>query len=308
MKFFSLRIFPVLTLGVVAINVIVFVYTAGLWPMKTAFTAFTAYSIFGKEFSVTAAVTSMFMHYNFGHIFGNMLILVICGWAVEDDLGPFTFLGFYLFTGFMAAVAHAAFGVGEEAVPMAGASGAVAGVMGGYYVLIPQARMQSFRKHGCASIGLSLFVGFLVLLLLARDIKAVLNPTAGGGVAHWAHVGGASSGALLGLLLRPRLRTHKEMGTIVAVRKRRTTAEEEEARDPSVDDEQGVWVNWVAVNGALAQGQWPPRVQELAHAEDRDHLVPLLQRMLGHMLRQDNQDKVKEIQGVLKLLGVRLRG
>ena len=151
-------------------------------------------------------VTSMFLHGGFMHLLGNMWFLWIFGDNVEDELGHAKFLLFYLACGVLATLAHFAADP-SSAVPLVGASGAIAGVMGAYLMRFPHSRVV---------VLLPLFVFWttfqlpaFVMLLYWFAIQ-VLNGTAsssGGGVAWWAHAGGFAIGAVLALYLtrgRPR--------------------------------------------------------------------------------------------------------
>ena len=313
MNRFALRVFPTLTVGFIVINAVI--YSLLCLPQLHEITSWTSMVAFGYlkgEESFTSAMTAMFMHADINHIIGNMIFLLIFGWAVEDDLGPFVFLSFYLFTGLMASVAHSLFGVppSEEFSFSVGASGAVMGVVGGYLVLIPGARIQSFKQNGCVSVFISLIVGLMAAKAIYNDINAVLHPREGAAVAHWAHIGGFTSGAFLGVLLRPRLRTHREVATIRVMPKRKTNtlpdaAEEGETPPP---EEETVWVNWNAVARVVAEGAFPPRVAALAQTQDRESLVTLLQQMQAHLLRQEKPAEAQRVGGLLRLLGVRLPG
>ena len=147
-----------------------------------------------------AVLYSMFLHGGWLHIGGNMLFLWIFGNNIEDRMGPVPYLLFYLVSGLVAAAAHIAVQP-NSTVPVIGASGAIAGVMGAYLVLFPNVRIRT------------LLIFFLVLI---RDIPAkwllafwfVLQffTSPSEGVAWVAHVGGFAFGALIAFLLRERLR------------------------------------------------------------------------------------------------------
>ena len=146
-----------------------------------------------------ALIYSMFLHGSLLHIGGNMLFLWIFGNNIEDRMGPPAYLAFYLVAGLVASAAHILVQP-NSTIPVIGASGAVAGVMGAYLVLFPNVRIRTL---------------FLFLLILIRDIQAkwllgfwfvlqfFTNPSAG--VAWVAHVGGFAFGALVALFLRGRL-------------------------------------------------------------------------------------------------------
>jgi membrane associated rhomboid family serine protease len=148
-----------------------------------------------------ALLYSMFLHGGLLHLGGNMLFLWIFGNNIEDRMGVVPYLGFYLLAGLVASAAHVLVQP-DSTVPVVGASGAIAGVMGAYLVLFPNVKIRSLI--------------ILVILVLFRDIPAkwllgfwfvtqfFTNPSEG--VAWVAHVGGFLFGALVALLLRERLR------------------------------------------------------------------------------------------------------
>ena len=151
-----------------------------------------------------AVIYSMFLHGSWLHIGGNMLFLWVFGNNIEDRMGWLPYLLFYLVAGVVATLAHVAVQP-SSTVPLIGASGAVAGVMGAYLVLFPNVRIRSL---------------LIFILVLIRDIPAkwllgfwfvlqfFTNPAEG--VAWVAHVGGFVFGAAVALLLRERLRPVRE--------------------------------------------------------------------------------------------------
>lgn len=161
-------------------------------------------------------VTSMFLHAGFLHLGGNMLYLFIFGPAVEQALGHVRFLGFYLASGVAAALAMVAF-TPHSHVPMIGASGAIAGVLGAYFVLYPRARILAlfpvfvfFYSLEIPAI-LYLLAWFVIQLYLGLAAGSEASAAAGG-VAWWAHVGGFLAGMVIGpMLMRrpPRRRSHR---------------------------------------------------------------------------------------------------
>ncbi len=153
--------------------------------------------------------TSMFMHASFLHIAGNMVFLWIFGNNVEDSMGPLRFIAFYLVSGICALAVQVAISP-NATVPTIGASGAIAGVLGGYIVLYPRARILTF-------VIIIFFVTVielpaLVMLILWFAAQAAFaaadltHPTGGaGGVAYFAHIGGFIFGvAAIRLLARRR--------------------------------------------------------------------------------------------------------
>lgn len=144
-------------------------------------------------------LTSMFLHGGWGHLLGNALFLWVFGDNVEDLMGPKRFLAFYLVCGLAAGALHVALQPGSP-IPTVGASGAISGVMGGYLILFPKARVRMFFPpifffHFPA--WLVLLWWFALQLLAGLPQLAVLNADPSGGVAVWAHVGGFVAGVLL---------------------------------------------------------------------------------------------------------------
>jgi membrane associated rhomboid family serine protease len=161
------------------------------------------------------AFTSMFMHASWLHILGNMLFLWIFGNNVEDALGRVRFFFWYLACG-LAATATQTFvtlhyaGPAAASVPNLGASGAIAGVLGAYLLLLPTARVLTLVGFFVIPIPAYLFLGFWFLLQLWEGGFAVTHPESGGGTAFFAHVGGFLFGAATVYLVakRPQLRRY----------------------------------------------------------------------------------------------------
>jgi membrane associated rhomboid family serine protease len=145
-----------------------------------------------------APITSMFLHGTWFHLIGNMWFLHIFGNNVEDVMGRGRFVAFYLLCGLAAAAAQMAAGP-SSAVPMVGASGAIGGVMGGYVLLYPWARIRTFVFLFFVEIPAIFMLGYWFLLQLAGSAAANSDV---GGVAVWAHVGGFVAGLALVLLFR----------------------------------------------------------------------------------------------------------
>jgi len=144
-------------------------------------------------------VTSMFVHAGLGHAAGNMLYLWIFGDNVEDRLGRFRFVLFYLVTGLIAALAEVGLNP-ESTVPMVGASGAVAGVMGGYLVLYPRSRVLTLLPFPflLTEVPAVFFLGLWFLLQFLSGLGSLATTTdLPGGIAFWAHVMGFVAGVLL---------------------------------------------------------------------------------------------------------------
>jgi len=203
------RTTPWITIGLVAANAVVFVRELGLYGDPNALSAFFfAWGLVPAEFSWTSAVTSMFVHSGLLHVGGNLLSLWIFGDNVEDRLGHGRFLAFYLGTGLVAALAET-WANPASPIPLIGASGAIAGVMGAYVVLFPRSRVLVLVPiliiyWEILELPAALFLGvwFAVQILggLARPLDA------DGGIAFWAHAGGFLAGVALGWPLRRRER------------------------------------------------------------------------------------------------------
>jgi membrane associated rhomboid family serine protease len=171
------------------------VFRMGAIPYEI--THFTTITFFPRIATPLTLLTSMFIHGGILHLFGNMLYLWIFGNNIEDFLGPFRFILFYLISGLGASLIHIAFHPSSQ-VPMIGASGAIAGVLGAYFLLYPEARVLTL-----VLIWILPVPAFIILGLWF--VAQVMNIGIGGGVAWFAHIGGFLIGlGLLRLYLRKR--------------------------------------------------------------------------------------------------------
>jgi membrane associated rhomboid family serine protease len=218
------RHFPIVTVGLIVANAIVWfwevfgtpldqdVYQYGYYPC--AVDGPCVGPAVGHEPLWVMSVSSMFMHGSWIHIIGNMLFLWIFGNNVEDALGRVRFLLFYLAAGF-AATATQTFvtlefaAVQDASIPNIGASGAVAGVLGAYLILLPSARVLTAIILGfiffLREIPALFFLGIWFLFQLIEGGFAVTHPQSGGGVAFFAHIGGFVFGmALVKLVAKQR--------------------------------------------------------------------------------------------------------
>jgi len=156
-------------------------------------------------------LTSMFLHASWLHIIGNMWVLWIFGDNIEDYLGHFSYLLFYLVSGFAAMFTHILLNAGSN-VPSVGASGAIAGVMGGYFVLYPKARVMTwFPPIFFFYLPAWLVLGywFLMQFLSGATTAIAESSQTTGGVAFWAHVGGFVAGIVLIKILPERPRRYR---------------------------------------------------------------------------------------------------
>jgi rhomboid family protein len=161
----------------------------------------------GPESWGVSWITAMFLHGSWDHILGNMLFLAIFGKNVEDAFGRIRYLAFYFAGGFVAMMTQTAmtllFGTAAEArVPNLGASGAIAAVMGAYFVLYPESRVLTLVLWFPVRIPAFVFLGFWFLYQLVEANFGLFAAKAnGGGVAFFAHVGGFIFGVLVAWLL-----------------------------------------------------------------------------------------------------------
>ena len=154
--------------------------------------------------------TSLFLHGSWMHVIGNMWFLYIFGDNLEDYLGPFKYLVFYLLTGVLAMGTHMVMNLHSTA-PALGASGAIAGVLGAYFVLYPRARVLTWFFVFVLWVPAWVILGYWFVLNFLSGTATSLAVQGGrnmGGVAFWAHVGGFVSGALLVKVFGERQRRH----------------------------------------------------------------------------------------------------
>lgn len=193
---------PVVTYTLIALNVLVFLYTF-LLPgdlLEEFISAFALTpAVVVQGYGLLTFLTSMFLHGSVGHILGNMLFLNIFGDNLEDRLGHFRYLLYYLACGLGASFLQILVNPHSQ-VPMLGASGAIAGLMGGYLVLFPQEEIDVLFSFGWTLRQVTvpaysmLFYWFLAQLLSG---VGALGSFDGGGVAYFAHIGGFVTGAAL---------------------------------------------------------------------------------------------------------------
>ena len=216
---------PVVNVLLIVINVLVFFYQLALGPQLETFMhefAVVPYYYFHR-FAVPTALglrpgspgdlivplfTSMFLHGGWLHLIGNMLYLWIFGDNVEDRLGHFRYLAFYLLCGLAAAAAHVWFNP-DSRLPSLGASGAIAGVLSAYLISYPRARVQVliplFILWPVIEVPAVLFLGFWFIQQFFNGVASIgVSAYQTGGVAWWAHVGGFVSGAVLLFLMAPK--------------------------------------------------------------------------------------------------------
>jgi membrane associated rhomboid family serine protease len=210
---------PVVNYVLIAINVIVYLFMALAGP-ETQAAIVAKYAMIPAHFAdgVTLAdlmtiFTSMFMHAGLAHLGGNMLYLWIFGDNVEDRIGHFRYLVFYLVGGVVASLAHLVTNWGSE-LPTVGASGAIAAVLGAYLVLFPASRIVTLIPLGnfsrLTTAPAFVFLGLWFILQLFEGVM-----TFGGadvsGVAFWAHVGGFVAGMVMVKLISTEARRERPL-------------------------------------------------------------------------------------------------
>ena len=214
---------PVVTIGLIVVNFLVFFYELSLGGTQLD-TFINAYSLVPCEYTQHCALyagtpspfwitllSSMFMHAGWAHILGNMLFLFVFGLHVERAMGGVRYLAFYLICGLGANALEIATSVDSNA-PGLGASGAIAGVLAGYFVLYPTSHIRALIPLGfffwIARVPAWVFIGLWFLLQLVDGVASLSNATSGG-IAYSAHVGGFVTGLLLVRLFAQRVRVDR---------------------------------------------------------------------------------------------------
>ncbi len=184
-----------------------FIMHYGLVPARYSPAAFVSLPL---SRTVLPLFLSMFLHGGWLHLLGNMLFLFVFGRSIEDRFGHFPYLMLYLISGLVAAIAQIIVNPNSH-VPTIGASGAIAGVLGAYFVCYPGARITTliplFIFFWTVQVPAILLLGYWFLIQFVAGMQMLsIQTAASGGVAWWAHVGGFASGALMALILRPQRR------------------------------------------------------------------------------------------------------
>lgn len=206
---------PIVVYALIAINVVVFLHQITLGAGLDGF--MQLYAVIPQQLTasfdgiptnqpvpeILTLITSQFLHGGLMHIGGNMLFLWTFGDNIEQDLGHFKFLLFYLTCGVLAGLTHWFFGM-QSGVPTIGASGAIAGVMGAYLIKYPRAKIVTllplFIIFTTVRIPAIYFLGFWFVQQALSSV-ASLGMAQTAGVAYWAHAGGFVFGAILGPML-----------------------------------------------------------------------------------------------------------
>ncbi len=201
------RSVPYITVTIIVLNAIAWFYEVSM-PREDLTVFLQIYGIVPGAFMPSTLLTAMFLHGSWSHVIGNMWYLWIFGDNVEDRLGHGRFLLFYLVCGVAAAFGQIVMDP-ESTLPMIGASGAIAGVMGAYFVLYPHSRVLTLIPliifWEVVELPAIMLLGFWFLMqLFSAGAIAVTASTGGGGVAFMAHVSGFVVGMIGVLVLRKR--------------------------------------------------------------------------------------------------------
>ena len=199
------RTTPFVTVGLITLNSLIYLYEFWLWLAdERLFLYFIRhYGLVPVRFTLTAAFTSMFVHASWLHVIGNMWFLWIFGDNVEDRLGHLRFLAFYILCGLVAVLVQTA-AAPYSFLPTVGASGAIAGVMGAYFVLYPRSRVLTMIFpfiFWIIEVPAVFFIGYWFVLQVL-SIGAMTETANSGGVAFWAHVAGFLTGLLMVFVFR----------------------------------------------------------------------------------------------------------
>jgi membrane associated rhomboid family serine protease len=190
---------PVATILIIVVNLMVFLYELSLEPYaQNHFTA--TYALVPARFHSYDLFTSMFLHGGWMHILGNMWFLWIFGDNIEDVLGHFKYLVFYILCGLAAGVTHVLLNA-DSRLPTVGASGAIAGVMGAYITKFPRNRITCLIFFGFiffVDVPAVFMLGYWFLIQVFSGVGSVGYTNASqGGTAWFAHVGGFLAGIIL---------------------------------------------------------------------------------------------------------------
>ncbi|MBI4244666.1 MAG: rhomboid family intramembrane serine protease [Planctomycetes bacterium] len=195
---------PIINYALIAANVLVFFFLTAPLSYKAQLILNYKYGLIPDGIKYESFLTSLFLHADMFHLFGNMLYLWIMGDNIEDTLGHFFYPIFYLAGGIAAGAVHIMSVSGEVAsIPCIGASGAISAVTGAYLVLFPNSRIKFFYFimwfwWGTVAIPAVFAIGLWFVLQL---VSASFTEDSGVGIAYWAHIGGFIFGVVLAFLL-----------------------------------------------------------------------------------------------------------
>jgi membrane associated rhomboid family serine protease len=198
---------PYLNYGLIAVNIIVFIYeviTTGNFSDESATIALLEkYGAIPNQIlsgNILSIITSMFLHGGLAHLAGNMIYLFVFGDNIEDRFGRIKYLIIYLMWGAVAAFAHSLFAVytGNGEIPAIGASGAISGVLGAYLVMFPRAKIYTIVFAFFITTIRIPAIAFIPFWFILQIVLGFIDPLSG--VAYTAHIGGFLAGAATGYL------------------------------------------------------------------------------------------------------------
>jgi membrane associated rhomboid family serine protease len=198
----SRRIIPWVTFGLIALNVFVF-----FREMNSGYEFIYRWAFVPARFledplgNIATIFTAMFLHAGWAHIIGNMIYLAIFGDNVEDKLGHVRFLAFYLICGIVATLAQLLFSL-NSTVPLVGASGAIAGALGAYFLLFPRRQVLVLFFFRVIPMPAFLVLGFWIVLQIFSGFGSITSAPDSGGVAYMAHIGGFAAGYIMAMMVR----------------------------------------------------------------------------------------------------------
>jgi membrane associated rhomboid family serine protease len=199
--------YPIVNYTLIVANVAVFFYEQSLGHAAERF--IYTYGLVPRHFAgeIPTLFTSMFLHGGWMHLIGNMLYLHIFGDNVEDQVGHARYLGLYFAAGAVAGITQVVTNA-HSALPMVGASGAIAGVSGAYFVFFPRARIVTLVPIFVFLQVVEIPAVFFLLVWFAIQLLSGIGSLGSdvGGVAFWAHIGGFVAGMALGPMLAMRRR------------------------------------------------------------------------------------------------------
>ena len=208
--------FPYVTIGIIVVNIFIFLYEIsldselGVFVMKFGVVPLRV-SNYSQVPDLTFAstffpfISSMFLHGGFIHLIGNMWFLWIFGDNIEDKLGHFKYIVFYILCGIIASSVHVFFN-SQSDMPCIGASGAIAGVLGAYMITFPRARVVTivplFIFIQVIELPAVIVLGFWFVIQFFNGAASITASASGGGVAWWAHIGGFAAGIIIFYIIR----------------------------------------------------------------------------------------------------------
>lgn len=216
------RMFPIVNWGIILANLVIFVYESSLGPGGLE-RLFSAFALVPNEVTslrpggLIALVTSMFLHGGWFHVLSNMWTLYIFGDNIEDRMGSSRYLAFYLLGGVAAGLTHVYFSA-DTSAPTVGASGAIAAVLGAYFILYPTGRVITlvplFFLPWFIEIPAVVFIGVWFLTQVFSGLVSIGAAGQFSNIAWWAHIGGFAFGFLMVHVFarraRPYARWHRD--------------------------------------------------------------------------------------------------